>query len=79
MTSEVLPLLRIFRQVDLPIPTLYIMGEEDYMFLPAVQKVVSLHSSASLKVLPKCGHVVNVEKPKLFNDSMLQFITPEVS
>ena len=38
MTAEVLPLLRIFRQVDLPIPTLYIMGEEDYMFLPGVQK-----------------------------------------
>ncbi|MBT7655516.1 MAG: alpha/beta hydrolase, partial [Flavobacteriales bacterium] len=63
MTSEVLPLLRIFRQEDLPIPTLYIMGEEDYMFLPAVQKVVSLHPSASLEILPNCGHVVNVEKP----------------
>jgi len=79
MTSEVLPLLRIFRQEDLPIPTLYIMGEEDYMFLPAVQKVVSLHPSASLEILPNCGHVVNVEKPKLFNDTMLQFITPNRS
>jgi pimeloyl-ACP methyl ester carboxylesterase len=79
MTSEVLPLLRIFRQEDLPIPTLYIMGEEDYMFLPAVQKVVSLHPSASLEILPNCGHVVNVEKPKLFNDTMLQFITPNLS
>ncbi len=54
MTAEVLPLLRIFRQLDLPIPTLYIMGEEDYMFLPAVEKVVALHTSAKLQVLPKC-------------------------
>ena len=74
MTAEVLPLLRIFRQVDLPIPTLYIMGEEDYMFLPAVQKVVALHQSSKLQVLPKCGHVVNVERPIEFNKTMLDFI-----
>lgn len=74
MTAEVLPLLRIFRQLDLPIPTLYIMGEEDYMFLPAVEKVVALHQSAKLQVLPKCGHVVNVERPMEFNQTMLDFI-----
>ena len=74
MTAEVLPLLRIFRQLDLPIPTLYIMGEEDYMFLPAVEKVVALHTSAKLQVLPKCGHVVNVERPMEFNQTMLDFI-----
>ena len=74
LTSEVLPLLRIFRQVDLCIPTLYIMGSEDYMFLPAVKKVVALHESAHLTVLPQCGHVVNVEKPQEFNATILKFL-----
>lgn len=74
LTAEVLPLLRFFRQVDIPIPTLYIMGAEDYMFLPAVEKVASSHNNAQLRVLPKCGHVVNVEKPELFNAEMLQFL-----
>ena len=76
ITSEVLPLLKIFRQVDLTVPTLYIMGDEDYMFLPAVEKVAALHHSASLKILSNCGHVVNVEKPNEFNQSMFEFIQP---
>ena len=33
LTSEVNPLLKLFRQIELPIPTLYVMGSEDYMFL----------------------------------------------
>lgn len=74
LTAEVLPLLRFFRQVDLPIPTLYIMGSEDYMFLPAVEKIVPSHAAARLTILPNCGHVVNVEKPLEFNQTMLQFL-----
>ena len=40
LTSEVIPLLKIFRKEAIQIPTLYIMGEQDYMFLPSVRKVV---------------------------------------
>lgn len=79
LTAEVLPLLRFFRQADLPIPTLYIMGSEDYMFLPAVQKIVSSQESARLTVLPNCGHVVNVEKPVEFNQTMLRFLHHTIS
>ena len=32
LTSEINPLLKLFRQVELSIPTLYVMGSEDYMF-----------------------------------------------
>ncbi len=74
LTIEIIPLLRIFRNVQSKIPTLYLMGSEDYLFLPAVKKVVKLHIFSKLKVIPNCGHVVNIEKPKLFNQITINFI-----
>ncbi len=74
LTTELKPLLRLFRQVDVGIPTLYVMGEEDYMFLPSIEKLASLQSSAQLTVVPQCGHVVNVEQPQLFNTTTLTFL-----
>lgn len=74
LTSDLLPLLKIFRQKQLKIPTLYVMGEEDYMFLPAVKQVVAQHQLSTLQVIPKCGHVVNVEEPQQFNKVTLNFL-----
>jgi pimeloyl-ACP methyl ester carboxylesterase len=78
LTSEIIPKLRIFRKVTVDIPTLYIMGDQDYMFLPSVQKVTESHSLSQLLVLEECGHVVNVEKPGKFNDGMLSFLEDKV-
>jgi pimeloyl-ACP methyl ester carboxylesterase len=74
LTAEVNPLLRLFRQVDVNIPTLYVMGREDYMFLPSIESLTQKHASANLYVVPECGHVVNVEQPQLFNKHTLSFI-----
>ena len=74
LTTELKPLLRLFRQVDVGIPALYVMGEEDYMFLPSIEKLASLQSSAQLAVVPQCGHVVNVEQPTVFNTTTLRFL-----
>ena len=74
LTSEVIAKLRIFRKVAVDIPTLYIMGDQDYMFLPSVLKVTESHPLSHLLVLEECGHVVNVEKPIKFNDGMLLFL-----
>lgn len=74
LTSEINPLLRLFRMKDLKIPTLYIMGDEDHLFLPAIKNVVEKHVNASLVVLKKCGHVVNVEKASLFNSKTISYI-----
>jgi pimeloyl-ACP methyl ester carboxylesterase len=75
LTAEINPVLRWFRQVELNIPTLYIMGEEDYMFLPSVRQVVEKHyKSSKLFVIAECGHVVNVEQPLVFNSEVLSFI-----
>lgn len=75
LTSEINPILKWFRQVEVNIPTLYIMGEEDYMFLPSVREVAKKHyTSSKLFVISQCGHVVNVEQPMIFNSNAISFI-----
>ena len=74
LTSDVIPLLKIFRQEQIKIPTLYVMGDQDYMFLPAVVKVVEQHNLSQLQIIPDCGHVVNVEHPKKFNHLTIDFL-----
>ena len=74
LTSEVNPLLRFFRGKDINIPTLYIMGEEDYLFLPVIKKIVAIHKKTRLHIIPDCGHVVNVERHDVFNENAIEFI-----
>lgn len=74
LASRVNPLLRFFRINDSGIPTLYIMGEQDYMFLSSITKLVKDHKSSTLKIIPDCGHVVNVEQPQIFNTEVLAFM-----
>ena len=74
LTTTVNPILRLFRSKDPGIPTLYVMGDEDYMFLPPVKMTVSKHEYAQLEVIPECGHVVNVEKPQVFNEVVISWI-----
>ena len=75
MGAQINPLLRVFRTADLKIPTLYVMGGEDYLFLPSVKKIVKKHSMASLLTIEHCGHVVNVEQPKFFNDFVIGYVS----
>jgi len=74
LTSEINPLLRFFRMVDINIPTLYVMGEQDYLFLPTIKKVSSAHQTAQLCIIPNCGHVVNVEQPNVFNNKVIAYL-----
>lgn len=74
LTSELNPLLKFFRLKDIKIPTLYIMGEEDYLFLPSVKNVVKAHQFSALHVIESCGHVVNVDSPDVFNQESINFI-----
>ncbi len=74
LTAEVNPILKYFSEKEIPVPTLYIMGEEDYMFLPQVKHIIRHHKYAVLTVLEACGHVVNVEKPDQFNHVSISFM-----
>ncbi|MUH37871.1 alpha/beta hydrolase [Zobellia amurskyensis] len=74
MGSQINRLLRFFRAGDINIPTLYVMGGEDYLFLPSVKKMVQKQSQSSLLTIEHCGHVVNVEQPQLFNRFVIDFV-----
>jgi len=74
LTGELNPLLRYFHEKELAIPTLYIMGEEDHMFLPPVRVIVKQHQLAQLEVVANSGHVVNVDQPEVFNSLSIRFI-----
>jgi len=75
LTSDINPLLNVFRQVEIKIPTFYIMGDEDHMFLPSITKLVKEHyRSAQLFVVKNCGHVVNVDQATVFNEKVIEFI-----
>ena len=75
LTSEINPLLRFFRATNIKIPTLYVMGGEDYLFLPPVKKLVQKHDNSSLLLIEHCGHVVNVEQPQIFNRLVINYIS----
>ncbi len=74
LTSEVNPLLRYFNEKELNIPTLYIMGEEDHMFLPQVQQIVKVHQYSALEIVKNSGHVVNIDQTEEFNRISLAFL-----
>jgi pimeloyl-ACP methyl ester carboxylesterase len=74
LVAEVNPLLKFFRLKPVKVPALYIMGEEDYMFLPSIRKLVSEHNNTLLHVIEACGHVVNIDKPEVFNREAISFI-----
>jgi len=74
LTYEVNPLLRYFKEKEMEAPTLYVMGEEDHMFLPPVKKMVKDFENSYLEVVAGSGHVVNVDKPDEFNRITLHFL-----
>lgn len=74
LTKKILPLLEKIRSYKVKTPVLYIMGKEDYMFLPFVKEMVQAHESSSLIALSDSGHVVNIDQPEQFNNNLLTFL-----
>ncbi len=74
LTSEINPLLQFFRTYDIHIPALYIMGKEDYLFLPTIRKITEDSKASQLYVVENCGHVVNVEQPLIFNRVVVKYL-----
>lgn len=71
MFTQLKPIFNLFQTKEPSKPTLYVMGSEDYLFLPAVKKIVAAHKASTLAIIEQCGHVVNVEQPALFNELVL--------
>ncbi len=74
LASEVNPLLSWFRIQEAKVPSLYVMGAEDHMFLPSISKLVSKHKNTRLEIVENCGHVVNIEQPDVFNKLVIKYL-----
>lgn len=74
MTLELTPVLRLFEERDVDIPTLYLMGEEDHMFLPAARRLAEQSRQAVCWAIAHAGHVCNVDRPDHFNRLSLGFL-----
>jgi pimeloyl-ACP methyl ester carboxylesterase len=74
LTYEINPLLKYFEEKDTGIPTLYLMGDEDYMFLPAVEYIVNRHTNSYLEIIRNSGHVCNIDQPREFNLRAIEFL-----
>lgn len=77
LTADINPLLRFFRTKEINIPTLYIMGGQDHLFLPSIKKVVKNHVASTLFIIENCGHVVNIDQPDIFNRKTINFISAQ--
>lgn len=57
------------------IPTLYIMGENDYIFLSQVRiRLRKHHRNSYLCILPEAGHVCNIDRSEAFNAVTQSFL-----
>lgn len=74
VTRDLPALLRRFEENDPGVPTLYVMGDQDHMFLPGVRAVAARHASAALEVVPDSGHVVTVQRAGVFNGVAVGFL-----
>ena len=74
LTAGINPLLRLQRSNDIKIPSLYVMGAEDHLFLPSIKKVIPNYTNAYLYIIEKSGHVVNVDQPTEFNNKVIKFL-----
>lgn len=74
-TRKLNPVLKYLYSDKTEIPCLFIMGEEDKVFLPSVKTIASNKSDALLFIIQDCGHIVNMEQAMLFNRMVIGYLT----
>ncbi len=74
LLRDVNPLLQYHVEQNPHVPTLYLMGDEDHLFLNPVKSLVEDNEMASLITIGNSGHVCNVDQPAEFNRHAISFI-----
>ncbi len=67
--------IRRFYRKELRKSSLIVMGGQDHVFLDAARRFAGNQAQhAQLVILEGCGHICNLEKAQLFNETVLQFL-----
>lgn len=74
LTKSINPYLRSLQLQANNVPTLFVMGEEDYLFLSPVKELVHKQPDLNLITIKDSGHVCNIDQPETFNEVTIQFI-----
>jgi 3-oxoadipate enol-lactonase len=65
--------LHIFRNIK--VPTFIMVGELDTLTPPSMSKKIMREIKGSyLDIIPKAGHLINIEEPDIFNQNLIQFL-----
>ncbi len=61
------------------IPKLFVAGQEDVVIPPTeMEDLAKKNANSDFRILPKAGHLINLEQPALFNDTFLHFLKRRV-
>lgn len=74
LTKLINPYLTRLQATTTAIPTLFLMGEEDYLFLPPVEAVVKQNEGFEYMKIKNSGHVCNIDQPDVFNQLSIAYI-----
>jgi pimeloyl-ACP methyl ester carboxylesterase len=74
LLHDVNPLLQYHTETNPALPTLYLMGDADHLFLPPVRQLVENNQMANLQIITNSGHVCNIDQPLIFNRYCLKFL-----
>ena len=62
------------KHISTDIHKLYILGGQDHMLAPVTAKYARMDEKAEVHVIPKCGHVCNIDNIAEFNRVSLDFL-----
>ena len=60
------------------VPSLVLVGAKDNAYLAAAEVMAARLPNATYVTLPEAGHVVNVERPRAFNQAVLDFLASQI-
>ena len=63
-----------FSDLKINKPTLFISGEQDYLFVNHIKEFVDARVNCNLFKIPNSGHVANNDQPTIFNKVSINFL-----
>lgn len=75
LTKLINPYLSRLQVSTNQIPTLFLMGEEDYLFIPPIEEVVRRNEAFEFIKIENSGHVCNIDQPEIFNKHSIAYIS----
>lgn len=74
LVKRINPFLKKLQEDFDHVPTMFVMGTEDYLFLDQVHDLMLAGANVKLSYIEEAGHVCNIDKPIKFNEVTVKFM-----